>query len=97
LLVEFLKEGQMSQFQGTVQWFNNAKGYGFLGYEGGKDVFVHYSSILVDGYKSLKEGDPVAFDIILGDKGPQADKVVLLKKSAQSVASPDAAAQQMAG
>ncbi len=66
----------MSQHTGTVRWFNNAKGYGFLGREDGDDVFVHYSSIQVDGYKSLKEGDAVEFDIIQGDKGkPQADKV----------------------
>jgi CspA family cold shock protein len=87
----------MAQYEGTVRWFNNAKGYGFLGRDGGNDVFVHFSSIQVDGYKSLKEGDPVAFDVIQGEKGPQADQVVLLKKPVQSVASSDTAAQQMAG
>jgi CspA family cold shock protein len=46
----------MAQYTGTVKWFNNAKGYGFLGREGGPDVFVHYSSIQLDGYKTLKEG-----------------------------------------
>jgi CspA family cold shock protein len=66
----------MAQLQGTVKWFNNAKGYGFLGYEGGKDVFVHYSSIQVDGYKTLKEGDPVLFEIVQGTQGLQADKVI---------------------
>ena len=65
----------MSQHRGTVRWFNNAKGYGFLGREGGEDVFVHYSSIQIDGYKSLKEGETVDFDVIQGEKGPQADKV----------------------
>lgn len=70
----------MSQLQGTVKWFNNAKGYGFLGHEGGKDVFVHYSSIQFDGYKSLKEGDAVDFDIVEGVKGPQADHVSMTKK-----------------
>ena len=65
----------MSQYKGVVKWFNNAKGYGFLGRDGGDDVFVHYSSIQLDGYKSLKEGEPVEFDIIQGEKGPQADKV----------------------
>jgi CspA family cold shock protein len=70
---------QLAQYKGTVKWFNNAKGYGFLGREGGADVFVHYSSILVDGYKSLKEGDEVEFDIIQGSKGPQADQVVRLR------------------
>jgi len=66
----------MAQLQGTVKWFNNAKGYGFLGCEGGKDVFVHYSSIQVDGYKTLKEGDPVLFEIVQGTQGLQADKVI---------------------
>lgn len=70
----------MAQYKGTVKWFNNAKGYGFLGREGGADVFVHYSSILREGYKSLKEGDQVEFDIIEGAKGPQADQVARLKE-----------------
>lgn len=66
----------MSQYKGTVKWFNNAKGYGFLGHDGAPDVFVHYSSIQRDGYKSLKEGEEVEFDIVKGDKGrPQADNV----------------------
>jgi CspA family cold shock protein len=65
----------MAQYKGTVKWFNNAKGYGFLGRENGPDVFVHYSSIQLDGYKSLKEGDEVEFDVIQGEKGPQADRV----------------------
>ena len=51
----------MAQYKGTVKWFNNAKGYGFLGRDGGADVFVHYSSIQREGYKSLKEGDEVEF------------------------------------
>lgn len=68
----------MAQYKGSVKWFNNAKGYGFLGRDdGGPDVFVHYSAIQLDGYKSLKEGDPVEFDVIQGSKGPQADAVVL--------------------
>ena len=71
----------MAQYAGTVKWFNNAKGYGFLGREGGNNVFVHFSSIKLDGYKSLKEGDPVEFDVIQGEKGPQADQVTLLKKA----------------
>lgn len=66
----------MSQYAGKVKWFNNAKGYGFLGRDGGADVFVHYSSIQTEGYKSLKEGDPVEFNVIQGEKGPQADQVM---------------------
>lgn len=65
----------MAQFSGVVRWFNNAKGYGFLGRDGGADVFVHYSSIESDGYKSLKEGESVEYDVVQGDKGPQADRV----------------------
>ena len=75
----------MAQHSGTVKWFNNAKGYGFLGYEGGPDVFCHYSSIQNAGYKSLKEGESVDFDIITGDKGrPQADQV--MRMSAEAIA-----------
>ena len=69
----------MAQFQGSVRWFNNAKGYGFLGCESGPDVFVHYTAIRTDGYKSLKEGELVEYDVVQGDKGPQADQVVRLK------------------
>jgi CspA family cold shock protein len=62
--------------QGTVKWFNNSKGYGFIGREGREsDVFVHYSGILGDGYKSLREGDRVEFEVVNGPKGPQADAV----------------------
>ena len=66
----------MGQLNGSVKWFNIAKGYGFLGRDGGPDVFCHYTSIQHDGYKSLKEGDAVTFDIIQGEKGLQADKVI---------------------
>ena len=65
----------MAQYSGVVKWFNNAKGYGFLGRESGPDVFVHYSAVDGDGYKSLKEGQLVDFDVIEGNKGPQADQV----------------------
>lgn len=74
----------MAQYKGTVKWFNNAKGFGFIGREDGPDVFVHYSAIQVDGYKSLKEGDEVEFDIVDGQKGPQADTVVRAKDTAAS-------------
>jgi CspA family cold shock protein len=67
----------VAQFSGVVKWFNNSKGFGFLGREEGPDVFCHYSSIQTDGYKSLKEGETVAFDIIQGQNGrPQADHVM---------------------
>jgi cold shock protein len=66
----------MERLQGTVKWFNNAKGYGFIGRENGPDIFVHYSAITSDGYKSLQEGDRVEFEIDQGKKGPQAANVV---------------------
>ena len=69
----------MAQYRGVVKWFNNAKGFGFLGRNEGADVFVHYSSIQSDGYKSLQEGDVVEFDVIQGTKGPQADQVMRVK------------------
>jgi CspA family cold shock protein len=83
---------KLAQYTGTVKWFNNAKGFGFLGREGGADVFVHYSSILSDGYKSLKEGDEVEFDIIEGSKGPQADHVVRISAVTPAAAPPAEAA-----
>jgi cold shock protein len=61
--------------EGTVKWFNNVKGYGFIGRADGPDVFVHYSGIVGDGYKTLQEGDQVTFEIIQGAKGPQAANV----------------------
>jgi CspA family cold shock protein len=62
--------------EGTVKWFNARKGYGFIATTDGSDVFVHYSSISSDGYKTLAEGDPVTFDIVQGEKGPRAENVV---------------------
>jgi CspA family cold shock protein len=61
--------------QGTVKWFNDAKGYGFIAQDEGPDVFVHFSSISGDGFKSLAEGQRVSFDVSQGQKGPQAANV----------------------
>jgi CspA family cold shock protein len=62
--------------EGTVKWFNPRKGYGFIAAGDGRDIFVHYSSISADGYKTLVEGDSVTFDIVEGEKGPRAENVV---------------------
>jgi CspA family cold shock protein len=61
--------------QGTVKWFNAEKGYGFIAVDGGQDVFVHYSSIVGSGYRSLEEGQRVEFEVVQGQKGMQADQV----------------------
>jgi CspA family cold shock protein len=64
--------------QGTVKWFNDSKGFGFITREGGPDVFVHHSAILGDGFRSLAEGDRVSFEIVDGPKGKQARNVTRL-------------------
>jgi cold shock protein len=64
--------------QGTVKWFNAEKGFGFIEVEGGKDVFVHFSAIVGDGFKSLDEGQRVEFNVVQGNRGPQAENVVKL-------------------
>ncbi|UFJ42042.1 cold-shock protein [Brevibacillus humidisoli] len=63
---------------GTVKWFNAEKGFGFIEVEGGSDVFVHYTAIQGEGFKSLDEGQRVQFDVVQGNRGPQAENVVKL-------------------
>jgi CspA family cold shock protein len=63
---------------GTVKWFNDQKGYGFIKQEDGPDIFVHYSGIIGDGFKTLKEGDRVTFDVEQGKKGPAAVNVTIV-------------------
>jgi CspA family cold shock protein len=62
--------------QGTVKWFNDAKGYGFISREGGTDVFVHHTAIMAEGFRTLNEGDRVSFEVVDGPKGLQARNVV---------------------
>ena len=69
-----MSEGE--RVTGQVKWFNNAKGYGFIGHDDGNDVFVHYSAITGDGYRTLQEGERVEFEIVQGQKGPQAANVM---------------------
>jgi CspA family cold shock protein len=63
---------------GTVKWFNDSKGFGFIEVEGGGDVFVHHSSIQMEGFKSLAEGQRVEFEVVQGQKGPAAEAVVVV-------------------
>jgi CspA family cold shock protein len=72
---------EVSQMEGTIKWFNNSKGYGFIGLENGLDVFVHYTGIVGDGYRTLREGDRVSFELVQGPKGPQAANVVKVGES----------------
>ncbi|HSJ37373.1 MAG TPA: cold shock domain-containing protein [Planococcus sp. (in: firmicutes)] len=65
--------------QGTVKWFNTEKGYGFIEYNDGDDVFVHFTGIKGDGFRTLQEGKPVSFEIIDGNRGPQAANVIELE------------------
>lgn len=70
----------MSTVNGKVKWFNEKKGFGFIEQDGGKgDIFVHFSAIQSEGFKTLKEGDPVTFEVEEGQKGPQASKVTVVK------------------
>lgn len=66
-------------FKGTVKWFNNQKGYGFIQDEDGKDIFVHYTGLDMEGFRSLDEGNKVEFDIVEGEKGLQASHVVKIQ------------------
>ncbi len=72
----------MERINGTVKWFNDAKGFGFITREGGPDVFVHYSAVNAGGFKSLADGDKVEFEIVEGPKGPQAANVVKVVEKA---------------
>ena len=74
--INYFMEGDT--MTGTVKWFNNQKGYGFISNSEGKDIFVHYSGLVMDGFKSLEEGQAVEFDVTEGAKGPQAVNVVKL-------------------
>ncbi len=70
--------GEFSMPSGTVKWFNDSKGYGFISVDNGEDIFVHHTAIEGDGFKSLAEGDKVEFEIVQGQKGNKAEKVVKL-------------------
>ena len=70
--------------KGKVKWFNNTKGFGFIEREGAQDIFVHYSAIKSEGYRTLKEGQPVEFTVGQGNKGPQAEDVVAIDPAAQA-------------
>src|SRR3954447_26868949 len=74
---------------GKVKWFNNAKGYGFIERDGGSDVFVHYSAIQGDGFRSLEEGHAVEFEIVDGPKGPQAGNVTKIEPPRENGRSPE--------
>ena len=70
--------GRIHMQNGKVKWFNNEKGFGFIEVEGGDDVFVHFTAIQGEGFKSLEEGQEVSFEIVEGNRGPQASNVVKL-------------------
>jgi CspA family cold shock protein len=74
-----LRRPARSMVQGTVKWFNESKGFGFLSQEGGPDVFVHHSEIRADGYRTLNEGDKVQFEIADSPKGPRAANVTVVR------------------
>ena len=75
--------------KGKVKWFNAEKGYGFIAREGDPDIFVHFSAIQQDGYKSLREGEEVEFELVQGERGPQAQRVVRLATRTDEFAQPN--------
>ncbi len=78
IITYFTTQGGMIMCTGKVKWFNAEKGYGFITTDKGKDVFVHYSSIQADGFRSLEEGQTVTFEIVEGDRGQQAANVTVV-------------------
>lgn len=78
IITYFTTQGGMIMCTGKVKWFNAEKGYGFITTDEGKDVFVHYSSIQTDGFRSLEEGQTVTFEIVEGDRGQQAANVTVV-------------------
>jgi CspA family cold shock protein len=75
-MLQICERRDVSMVQGTVKWFNESKGYGFITRDDGDDVFAHYSAIDGNGFKTLSEGDLVSFDVVEGDKGPKAINIV---------------------
>jgi len=70
------EQGVITMVEGTVKWFNDAKGFGFIEQDGGSDVFVHHTAIQSQGFKTLEEGERVTFDVVDGAKGPAAENVI---------------------
>ena len=80
--------------KGKVKWFSNVKGFGFVEKEGGdRDIFIHYSAIQSDGYKTLDQGEEVSFDVVDGERGPQAVNLIRAKKPPKKAAEPQAQAE----
>ena len=77
-LLAWAKEARTFMIEGTVKWFNESKGFGFLSREGGPDVFVHHSEIRAEGYRTLNEGDRVRFEVVDSPKGPRAANVTVI-------------------
>jgi len=75
--LKIIRGGTVERLKGTGKWFNSAKGYGFIGRDDGPDLFVHFSAIAAEGYKSLQEGDKVEFEVVQGAKGLQAANVTI--------------------